>query len=70
MKICGDCENYKECPGCGDTGWCIVIREFMDSQDSAVNCDDYDGPDDEPLKPHYQTENQRDNPRDPIIERR
>lgn len=63
MKICGDCENYKECPGCGDNGWCIVIREFMDSQENAVDCDDYDGPDDEP------DTTERDNPRDNIIEK-
>jgi hypothetical protein len=36
--------------------------------DSADDCGSYDGPEDTP-EPHYQTEVERDNPRDPIIER-
>lgn len=67
MKTCGDCENFSPCCEICKRGWCYVGEEFTGKYDEACEC--YDGPNDEPGKPHYQSEYERDNPRDPIIER-
>lgn len=61
MKICGDCENFRYCP-CGKHGWCVVELDFY--PDTYESCDVYDGPSDE------EDTTVRDNPRDPVIERR
>lgn len=69
MKTCRKCPTIKECD-CGKHGYCDVQQGFYELDADADECEYYDGPDDEPVfRPHYQTETQRDNPRDPVIER-
>jgi hypothetical protein len=67
MKTCGNCHYLNLCQ-CGKEGWCKEYDGFLNITDSADDCGSYDGPEDTP-EPHYQTEVERDNPRDPIIER-
>jgi hypothetical protein len=60
-NICGECSCYNECP-CGRHGYCGRMEDFISYSEEA--CCAYDGPDN--------TEEdtiQRDNPRDPVIER-
>ena len=59
MKICLNCFQFRICP-CNSHGWCDIDEDFTDIKDC---CDDYDGPSDE------EDTTERDNPRDPIIER-
>lgn len=69
MKTCGNCENWYECEcGCKD-GFCVIDKEFYYKYAEIGDCRCYDGPDDEPERPHYQTDYERDNPRDPVVER-
>lgn len=68
MKTCGKCLIIKKCE-CEKHGYCDIQQAFYDLFADADECEYYDGPDDEPTKSHYQTETQRDNPRDPVIER-
>ena len=68
MKICGKCVLINACD-CGKHGYCDVQQGFYELDADASDCDYYDGPSDEPEKPHYKSEVERDNPRDPVIER-
>ena len=63
MKTCGKCVLINACD-CGKHGYCDVQQGFYKLDADASDCDYYDGPSDEP------DTTERDNPRDPIIERR
>mgnify|MGYP001190375562 CR=1 FL=1 len=71
MKTCKNCYNFKDCP-CGNHGWCVIHDDFFEVDADADDCECYAGEytAEEKDIPHYQTETERDNPRDPIIERR
>lgn len=61
MKICGECSCYNECP-CGRHGYCGRMEDFISHSEGA--CCAYDGPDNT-----EEDTTERDNPRDPIVER-
>ena len=69
IKICSNCAEFHECPGCHH-GWCAAMEDFVNGNVDAEDCEDYIGcgatP---PTKTNYQSEIERDNPRDPVVER-
>ena len=66
MKTCGNCNNITVCD-CEQHGYCDMQKCFYALDADADDCESYDGPEDTP-EPHYQSEYERDNPRDPIVE--
>lgn len=67
MKTCQSCYHFHMCL-CGDHGWCEKQEEHYELNAPADDCDYYTG-EYEPPEHHYQSDYERDNPRDNIIEK-